>query len=154
MSMRYSVPQFIDVEDKIIGPISVRQFVTILVGAGLIFIAFKLLSFIIFLGVGTFIFALTGTVAFSKINGRPFHYFLLVIVQTLKRPRMKVWTKEDMYAPAGKDKKKKKGDEILPHPKISLSRSRLTQLGLMVDTGGAYQADEQDTQVFSNNQRR
>ena len=78
MSMRYSVPQFIDVEDKIIGPISVRQFVTIIVGAALLFISFRLLNFLIFALVGVFIFALTGVVAFARINGRPFHYFLLV----------------------------------------------------------------------------
>lgn len=152
--MRYSVPQFIDVEDKIIGPISVRQFVTMLVGAGLIFVAFKLLGFIIFLGVGTIIFAFTGTIAFSKINGRPFHYFLLVIIQTLKRPRMKVWNKEYSQVAPAKERKKKKGEQPLPHPKLALSRSRLTQLGLMVDTGGAYQADDLDTQVFQNNQKR
>ena len=143
MSMRYSVPQFIDVEDKIIGPISVRQFVTIIVGAALLFISFRLLNFLIFALVGVFIFALTGVVAFARINGRPFHYFLLVIVQTLRRPHVKVWNKE-MTAPVAAEKKKKKKDEDLHlPPKLAVSQSRLTQLGLMVDTGGAYQIPEQ-----------
>ena len=44
-----TVPQFLDVEDRIIGPITVRQFVILLVGSGLIFAAYKLSDFALFL---------------------------------------------------------------------------------------------------------
>ena len=41
---RYNVPQFIDVEAKIIGPITARQFIIMLVACGLTFIWYKTLK--------------------------------------------------------------------------------------------------------------
>ncbi len=68
---QFVVPQFIDVEAKILGPLTVRQFLIFLFGFGLIFIVFKLASFWMAAIEGVLIFALTGTFAFLKINGRP-----------------------------------------------------------------------------------
>ena len=42
---QFTVPQFIDVEDKIIGPITTRQFVIMLAGFTLIGISYKLFDF-------------------------------------------------------------------------------------------------------------
>jgi len=133
---QFVIPQFLDVESKIIGPLTVRQFITFLIGAGLIFIVFKLASFWLAAIEGVLIFGLTGAFAFLKINGRPFHFFLLNIIQTLRRPTLKIWNKEIR----AKDIKKEKKEEIipLPSPKKPLTTSRLTELSLVVDTGGAY----------------
>jgi len=90
---QFVVPQFIDVEDKVIGPITVRQFIIMLVGGGLIFIAYKLADFALFLLEFVLIAAVTFIIAFIKINGRPIHYFLLNIIQTSRRPRVRVWQK-------------------------------------------------------------
>lgn len=134
---QFIVPQFLDVEGKIIGPLTVRQFLIFLVGAGLIFIVFKLASFWMAAIEGLLIFALTGVFAFLKINGRPFHYFLLNMLQTLRRPTLKVWNKE-VYD--FKERKEKVAPLPPPAaPKQRLSDSRLTELSLVVDTGGAYQ---------------
>ena len=46
---QFTVPQFIDVEDKVIGPITVRQFIILLFGGGFIFIAYRLSDFVLFL---------------------------------------------------------------------------------------------------------
>jgi hypothetical protein len=43
--MQFKVPQFIDVEDKLFGPFSFKQFAYMAGGAGLIFILYKLLPF-------------------------------------------------------------------------------------------------------------
>lgn len=137
---QFIVPQFIDVESKIIGPLTVRQFLIFLVGAGLIFIVFKLASFWIAAIEGLIIFALTGVFAFMKINGRPFHYFLLNLMQTAKRPTMKVWNKQFVGKIAKTKKKKEKAKEIFT-PKQPLTVSRLSKLSLIVDTGGAYQEE-------------
>ncbi len=135
---QFIVPQFLDVENKIIGPLTVRQFVTFLIGAGLIFIVFKLASFWIAAVEGVLLFALTGMFAFLKINGRPFHYFLLTLVQTLRRPLLKVWTKDTEV----KEKKEEKKPAPTPPPtKKQLTETRLSELSLVVDTGGAYQED-------------
>ncbi|HSD12921.1 MAG TPA: PrgI family protein, partial [Patescibacteria group bacterium] len=92
--MRYVVPQFIDVEDKIIGPLTTRQFLILLVTAFVMFIEYKLADFGLFLLIGISTLIVGGIFAFFRVNGQPFHYFLLNMVQTFRRPSLRVWDKE------------------------------------------------------------
>jgi hypothetical protein len=70
-----TVPQFLDVEDKIIGPITVRQFIEMLMGGIVIFIFYKSFDFSLFIVSSLLVFAITMIFAFAKINGQPFHNF-------------------------------------------------------------------------------
>jgi hypothetical protein len=137
---QFTIPQFIDVEDKIIGPITVRQFIIMLSGFLLIAISYKLFDFSLFVTVTVIIFGLSAVFSFAKINGRPFHLFILNIIQTLKRPKIRVWTNGnkqygDSYAVNEKEIIKK-----VPalEEKNQPSLSRLTELSLIVDTKGEY----------------
>lgn len=139
---QFVVPQFIDVEDKIIGPITTRQFVIILAAFLLDFIAYKLATFIFFV----FLFAIfTGSafiLAFATINGQPFHYFLLNLIQTLRRPRLRVW-----YIPLIMAEIRASAQSAPPPPpKVEVSKerptaSRLSDLALLVNTGGVYKPE-------------
>lgn len=93
MPEQYTVPQFIDAEDRIIGPITARQFIILMVVGLIEFALFKLAPFVYFLAIGIPLIGVGGTVAFMKVNGAPFHYFLLNLLQTMKRPRLRVWNK-------------------------------------------------------------
>jgi hypothetical protein len=42
--MRYQVPQFIDVEDKVIGPLTIKQFIYLAGGAGMCFVIFHFIN--------------------------------------------------------------------------------------------------------------
>jgi len=139
---QFVVPQFLDVESKIIGPLTVRQFLIFIVGAGLIFIVFKLATFWMAAIEGLLIFAITGIFAFLKINGRPFHFFLVNMLMTLKRPTQKIWKKEWNPADFVQEKKKEKERKIVV--KKRLTKSRLSDLSLVVDTGGAYREEFED----------
>ena len=70
--MRFAVPQFIDVEDKIFGPLTFRQFVYLAGGAGMVFLCIKLLPifFGILLALPFAAFALA--LAFYRVNNKPF----------------------------------------------------------------------------------
>jgi hypothetical protein len=140
---QYVVPQFIEIEAKIFGPITARQFIICLIGAGFMFLAYKLADFVLFILEGLIIFIITGFFAFVKINGRPFYYFLLNLIQTLQRPNLRVWQKEKLRImnhelQEGK-KKDEKIDEVKPGKR--LSSSRLSDLSLVVDTGGSYREE-------------
>ncbi|MFA6027685.1 MAG: PrgI family protein [Patescibacteria group bacterium] len=140
--MQFVVPQFIETESKVIGPISVRQFIILLASGLLIYVFWELFSFWIAAILGVFTLAVGGAFAFVKINGQPFHLFALVFVQTLKSPKLKIWhrdTKQNIKPAKEKEPKVK----LLPMtaPK-QVSQSRLSELSLMVDTGGAYKAEE------------
>ena len=140
--MQYSVPQFIDVENKIVGPISVRQFILIAIGVAFTFMAFKLADLPLFILLTVIIVILTGTFAFVKVNGRPFHYFMLNLFVTLRDPHLKVWKKEIQTVKAKKAKEASaKGAEV-NYIKIAREKekahSHLSDLSLLVDTGGYY----------------
>lgn len=70
--MRFEVPQFIDVEDKIFGPLTFKQFIYLAGGAGLGYVSYKLIPFPFWLIV-TGAFAILGLLlAFYKLNNRTF----------------------------------------------------------------------------------
>jgi len=143
--MKFVVPQFIDVEDKVLGPLSVRQFVIILVGAGFIFILFKIMTFILAVLSAVFVMAFVFVFAFIKINGRGFHYFLLSLLETFRSPQLKVWRKDvERYAVKSEVKPKTTTKKYQPKTKQPLTSTRLTELTLTVDTGGVFEAKENE----------
>ncbi len=139
--MQFIVPQFIDIEPKIIGPITPRQFIILIITGGFIFVAYKLSDFSLFVVEGVIFLALGGTLAFLKINGQPVHYFLLNLFQTFRRPLLRIWHKE-VIATRELIVKGEKGQVPLVVPRKPLSLARLSNLSILVDTGGIYREEE------------
>ncbi len=135
---QYTVPQFIDVEAKIIGPITTRQFLIFLGAALIIFISYKIFDFGLFLTIGILVFLLAGTFAFLKINGRPFHYFVLNLIQTLKKPGLRVWNHRSSSFEE-KENKEVKFEETIVNKK--LNEAQLEELSLIIDTKGKYKGE-------------
>lgn len=144
---QFVVPQFIDVEDKIIGPVTTRQFVIILAGCLMVAITYKLFDFALFVAFSVPVLIFIGVIAFLKVNGRPFHFFVLNLIQTLKRPRLRIWyfnftasgdygAEKSLFQPAKK-----------LAPEKHYTASRLAELSLIVDTKGAYRGESRDEGV-------
>lgn len=70
--MEYQVPQFIEVEDRLIGPLTLKQFIYVAGAGGICILAFSYLSFIFALLVSLPAVALGAALAFYKINSKPF----------------------------------------------------------------------------------
>ncbi len=92
--MRFEVPQFIEVEDKIVGPLTWRQFVYIAGGGGLLVVLYFSLPFIFFVLIGGPLGALAGFLAFHRVNNRPFSIFLESVFRFVTRGRLYLWKKE------------------------------------------------------------
>ncbi len=92
--MRFEVPQFIEIEDKIIGPLTWRQFVYVAGGVGVAVVLFFVLPFILFVILGVPIVALSGFLAFHRINNRPFSTFLESFVGYFSGSKLYLWRKE------------------------------------------------------------
>lgn len=141
--MQFVVPQFIDVEDKILGPLSVRQFIILIVGTGMLFVAYRFADLSLFIIEAFVIVICVMGFAFIKVNGRPFHYFLTNFLQTLRRPRLRIWhrdvTRDDLRLPRAVPPPKQRVKAKPP-----LTASRLAELSLVVDTGGAYKQEDYD----------
>ena len=144
MPDKFIVPQFIDNEDKILGPITVRQFILSLVGMFAIFLEFRLLTLPFFIPAAVLTAGLAGLFGFVKINGQPFHIFFLNAMQTLLRPAIRVWDKAYTDAELRAFLKPPEAAPPPPPPehKARPSSTRLRDLSLTVNTGGVYVADE------------
>lgn len=121
--MRFQVPQFIEVEDKIFGPLTIKQFIYLLGGAGLSFLIYNLIGnlYISTLPI-VFVISFTLALAFYKINNKPFinvveaafHYYLgnkLYIWKKIDKPISQKQQNEapapDFYVPKLSDSKLK-----------------------------------------------
>lgn len=141
--MKYAVPQFIDTEDKILGPLTTRQFLIMLSVVGVDVAAYKLFDFTLFLLVAIPVFIIGAVFAFTRINGQAFHYFALNIILTTKRPGLRAWNKEHTDAELLMYVRQKPPPP--PKPRITkepLAASKLTELSLIVNTGGVFNPED------------
>lgn len=93
-TMRFEVPQFIDVEDKIFGPFTWRQFVYLAGAGGAAIVLYIFLPFFLFLLIAGPIAALAAGLAFFPINNRPLSYFLEAMFSYVSSTRLYLWNKE------------------------------------------------------------
>lgn len=147
---QYVVPQFIDVEDKILGPITTRQFAILMVTGLVMFIIYSILTRVrpadgiwYALAVDIPLLGAALVLAFVRINGQPFHYFLLNFFQTFRRSPVRVWNKELTDAEIIALAKVEVPPPPPPKPyKEAPTTSRLSELALIVNTGGVYRPEE------------
>lgn len=98
--MQYQVPQFIEVEDKIFGPLTIKQFVYVAGGAGLAFVLWKTLPSVLAMPFIGAVGALAVALAFFKVNNRPFIIALEAAFMFITHSRLYLWQ-------ANRKKKKK-----------------------------------------------
>ena len=92
--MEYQVPQFIEVEDKIFGPFTLKQFIYVAGGVGLC--AILVLYFPLWLGIvlALPVAAFTAALAFYKINNKPFVEIMEAAFNYYIGNRLYIWKKE------------------------------------------------------------
>lgn len=106
--MQFQIPQYIDIEDKVIGPFTLKQFLYLAGGGALLFVLFKIVKFFVFLLLAVPIISLTIALAFIKVNNQSFITILKNSLGFLKKPDFYIWKKQ---------KAKRKDEEKKP-PKI------------------------------------
>ena len=92
--MRFEVPQFIDIEDKIFGPLTFKQFIYVAGGAGLCFAVYKLIPIYIAIPIMIVIAGLAWALAFYKLNNQPFINIGQSFIIYLIKGKKYVWRKE------------------------------------------------------------
>jgi len=100
---RYHVPQFIEVEDKIFGPFTFKQFIYILGGASTAFIMWVFLPRFLAIPFGVLAIALALALAFYKVNSRPFIDVALSAVGYFAKSRLYLWRKEEQKGATAKE---------------------------------------------------
>jgi len=142
---QFVVPQFIDVEDKIIGPITTRQFIIGVFVALMVFAAYKLADTALFITETVFLLGFYVLIAFVKINGQPFYYFVVHILRSFLRAGLRVWLKKPIESRIQKINKENQEEKENTQPQVQrkiLPSQSLASLSLLVDTGGKYRPEE------------
>lgn len=88
---QYQVPQFINVEDRIIGPFTLKQFLYLLGAAGVGIVGFLMFHIIIFIAVALPIAAFFAALAFVKVQNQPLPTIVSNAVAYYTRPRLYIW---------------------------------------------------------------
>ncbi|MFH1508628.1 MAG: PrgI family protein [bacterium] len=131
--MRYSVPQFIDVEDKVVGPLTAKQFFYIIGGGVIIVAAFQLADFSLFLVIALVTAIFVGGFGFIKISGRPLQIYVSLAFKYFTGNRNKLFAK-NLTPP--KEKVSDKIKRSLPDDffaKSPVKKSHLERLSKFLD---------------------
>ena len=127
----YQVPQFITVEDKILGPLTLKQALYLGEGAFLIWFAGKFLASFLFFPTAFVLGGSAAALAFMRINEQPLPVLIKNAILFFARPRIYIW-RPGMRAPAPPKTIAKKNDaNIQTIPRMS--ESKLSDLAWSLD---------------------
>jgi len=127
--MNFQVPQFIEIEDKIFGPLTFKQFIYIAGSGGLAFIVYAFLPLFLAIVPMIAIISLGFALAFYQVNNRPFILIVESFLKYLAGHKLYIWKKSTP------SQNKKVNQENIPDgPTIpKLSSSRLKDLSWSLD---------------------
>lgn len=134
------IPHKIYKEDKLVGPLTLKQFLYLLGGAALSFVTYQYylqgyLFFIEFFIIALIVFLFALALAFLNINGRPFVIFLTNLVSYIFVPKKRLWRKDNSTTFKPTRLKKVQSLNKVDAQK-EIPRSQLEQLANILDTGG------------------
>jgi len=120
--MRFQVPQFIEVEDKLFGPLTFKQFIYVAGGAGLSVIIFLFLPTFLAIIMALPIVLFAAALAFYKVNGKPFVNVVEAFVKYTLTNKLYIWKKTDNPRPTTDNKMEAKPIQQVYVPKLSSSK--------------------------------
>ena len=119
--MRFQVPQFIGVEDKIFGRLIIKQFVYVAGSLARAYFSYrfvpKILAFVFILP----IIGLGLALAFYKINNKPFIFILEAASKYIIGTKLYIW-KREQKKPTQKPSEDTRAEASLFVPKLSQSK--------------------------------
>jgi len=139
--MKFQVPQFIEVEDKIFGPLTLKQFIYLAGAGGVVFMLWRILPIFIAIIAATPIITLAIALAFYKVNKRPFVSILEAAFRYALSSRLYIWKHKNISKMKGRQEDDKKIEKTLIRvPK--LSESKLKDIAWSLDIKESIYSDE------------
>ncbi len=140
--MQFKIPQNVQMADKIVGPLTLKQLIIVSVGGGIDYFIYLSLAKVYVLTVWIapviIIGLLTAAIAFLKIHGMTFIEYTLYAFEFYFKPRHRVWTQGagevftsiTMPTPKTKDQLAQEKQEKKPKKDIS----QLHEITKVLDT--------------------
>ena len=133
--MEFTVPKFIEREAKIIGPLTFKQFLCLVIPGATVFIAYYTLPLAIAIFLTVVLMGGGLAFAFLKIGGRSFPIVMKNFVTFYPSSKLYVWKIKNIppkIIKKEKEKKKKQENVIAP----TITNSKLGNLSSKIDTYG------------------
>ena len=131
--MRYQVPQFIEVEDKIFGPLTLKQFLYTAGGAASGFIIWSIFPTFIAVIIGAPVVIFFLALAFYKYNNRPFVITVENSIKYFLGNKLYIWKKQPKEIEPKRPEEKQEEDPGLYVPKLSVSKLKELSWSLDID---------------------
>ncbi|MDZ4385561.1 MAG: PrgI family protein [Candidatus Moranbacteria bacterium] len=87
----FNVPQFIDIEDKIVGPLTAKQLGWMGAAGVILLVAWSILDLTAFIIAAILTSVIFGSLAFYRPNGQPLVYFIFSAISFAFRPKIYIW---------------------------------------------------------------
>lgn len=129
--MQYQIPQFINIEDKIVGPFTARQTVYLMIGISFSALVWTFFYEIVAILIALPIIILTLALCFYKPSGRPLATMIVAAINYFKNPKTYVWYRSpENFLIKREIKRQDSKTATIP----VVSRNRLKELAWMLDT--------------------
>ena len=127
--MQYSTPQFIDREQKLLGPLTVHQ--TVILGLTTVFfvISYFIFNFFLFSVLLVILGGTSISISFIKINDRPVYQFVTSFFGYFLKPRIYIWQGESQNPVAQPQTTQKTQQETEPQKRSpQITKKELEEL--------------------------
>ncbi len=97
--LQYKIPQNVEVEDKIVGPLTMKQLIICAVGGGIAYVLFLALSKTYFIEIWLppvgLVSIITLAIAFLQIRGIKFTKWIFLMIEAMVNPNKRIWDKDE-----------------------------------------------------------
>jgi hypothetical protein len=133
---QYKVPQNVEAEDKILGPLTLKQFIYAMMGFGWAIISFAIFQkiLIVMIVVGAPPTILLMLLAFYTKDGQNFEQLLVALVGFYYNSRHRIWRKEEIIESFHITPRKVAAEQTQRDPLVV--RGQLENLASMIDSRG------------------
>lgn len=134
---QYTVPKFIEMEAKIVGPFTFKQFTYVGIAAGISFLLYFSIPFYLFIIAAVVLMGGALALAFLNIEGRSLPIILKNFLIFSAKPRIYIWRKKALPPKIIKKKPKPKKEqkiEIESALKIT-KKGHLQKISNQIETG-------------------
>ncbi|HLN19221.1 MAG TPA: PrgI family protein [Patescibacteria group bacterium] len=128
----FNVPQFLDIEDKIVGPLTAKQLGWLGLGGVVMLVFWNFLDTQAFIIAAVIIAGVFGAFAFYRPYSQPLISFLTSSVYYGFRPRMYVWHRLPEKIEISK-KGKQKNNEVGIHERKKINENKIDELSKILD---------------------
>lgn len=134
--MRFKVPKDVDIEDRIVGPLTIKQVSWLGGGMGICILLYKTLDIQLFIFLGIIIMALSAGFAFIRPYNQSLIAFCGSVFLYLSKPKLYIWRRIGINFPRSKKPSKGDKENLVPIVRKGFSEKEAGELANTLDSGG------------------